>query len=218
MPMTTSANDTAPALTPSGIAKRLRRGASSVRYSWLVSAACCSAVALCLTAQAGARSDELARNAGEAMLTYAAGGHLDPTRRIRLNGAELHVLSGSTRDDVHALLDVFGARCVHGRGVVGGFGEHLGTRAQRALESIAGFGGMRLDGVLRNDDDTRGYLACFDFGGAAPPITELVTRLRAFAASGDLSAIGDLRFVWGQREHAQTAYVALWSEGPLPLR
>lgn len=42
-------------------------------------------------------------------------------------------------------------------------------------------------------------------------------RLRRFLASGDLSALGHLRYVQAERGRHATSFAALWSDGPLPL-
>src|SRR4051812_32767410 len=68
---------------------------------------------------ARAHAGELLQTAGEQMLRYARAEHIDETRTVFVNGAAFQLSSGSTRDPVAAVLDVFEARCAD---VAGGFG------------------------------------------------------------------------------------------------
>ncbi len=186
--------------------------AGALRVGALLALVGAGAVAtLCVRARA--RSDELLQDAGAALLSYARAGRLDAPRTLWLNGASLRVLSGSTPDSLDTLLDVLQARC-----------RKLGLRFDPATVPRAPLPhGLRaalpaLDGVLRGQHGGAGYVACLDLGGVTLAPRDLIGRLRALRASGDLRALGQLRFAWARREGAATAYVAVWSEGSLPLR
>jgi hypothetical protein len=166
---------------------------------------------LAWTARAKAR--DALRSAGELMLRYAGAEQLDDPRELVVNGLALHVLSGVSAEPLGDVLDLFEARC---KQVGGGFDREIADllRARKAASLPAQI--MR-GASLREDDEHRGYLACLDLGTDRLATSELIARLQAFAQSGDVANVGDLRFVWARRDREQTSYMALWTEGPLPL-
>jgi hypothetical protein len=157
-----------------------------------------------------ALADEQVLDAGRELLSYARASDLDAPRTLIVNGAQLHVLSGSTTDGLGALLDVFSARC---------------RRASRVDRLQPPFGGRRwpriaeraLDPVLRSEGARGGYVACLDLGVPSISPQDLLGRVRRFLLHRDLAEIGDLRFAWAFRDAAVTRYVAVYTEGPLPL-
>jgi hypothetical protein len=197
-------------------ARRFRPGAGRTRRALrgvLVAAALgvLSVAWLAWTARAKAR--EGLRSAGELMLRYAGAEHIDAPRELVVNGLALHVLSGVSAKPLGTVLDLFEARC---KQVGGGFDREIATLLQRQGAAPLPERIMR-GGTLREDDEHNGYLACLDLGTDQLGASELIARLQAFAESGDIANVGDLRFVWARRDREQTSYVALWSEGPLPL-
>jgi hypothetical protein len=124
------------------------------------------------------------------------------------------LISGTTTDALASVLDVFHARC---RQAAGGFAERLaGDNPKPAARKL--LRDRLLDATLHENGDHDGYVACLDLGPSAPHAGELIDRLRAFVISGDVARVGDLRFVWARRDAELTHYVALWTEGSLPLR
>jgi hypothetical protein len=187
--------------------------AASVRVvSLLLTLTLCSLGTLALRAQA--RAHELFASAGEKMLTYVRAQHLEGERALMLNGMPLHVLSGNTRDEVPRLLDFMHARC---RESGGQLGPQLARLEHRPTPAIALDRRLPLDGVLQRNDDRGGYVACLTLGPARVGPEDLLRRARAFLSTGDLSKVGDLRFVWARREGDITSYVAIYTEGPVPL-
>lgn len=165
---------------------------------------------------ARARAHELARNAGSYMLRYARAQHVDAPRTLRLNGLPLHVSSGSTTDPVHAVLDFFHERC---RQAGNSFVAPLaGAQSKRDDAVPAAPNRHLLEPIVRDGGDQSGWLGCLDFGVDHLAPQDLLRRARAFAASGDLAALGDLRFVWAMRDDSgDTSYVALATEGPVAI-
>jgi hypothetical protein len=106
---------------------------------------------------------------------------------LHVNGLPLRMEAGLLRQSVRTVLD--------------GWGELCGASGR----------------VLRAQSDAGGHLACLDLRTPEPGMSEIVQRLRAFAISFDLAAIGDLRVVWALREREGTAFVAVSSEGPVRL-
>jgi hypothetical protein len=175
----------------------------------------CAACAVVLGARVRSRADELIARGGAALLSYGGAAAQGEVRSFALNGARFRVLSGRSADPPAALLDAFGSRCVRAGG---GFADQLRSAGAIHGGSSDLARGLPLDGVLRSGDGQRGYVACFDLGGVDVPPATLFTRVRRFIASGDLAAIGDLRFAWVERAADTTHYVGVWTDGPLPLR
>jgi hypothetical protein len=169
---------------------------------------------ICIAVRARAHTDELLQSAGASMLAYAKATHLDAPRTLVLNGAPLRLLSGSTPDSVDTLLDFFHARC---RRISGGLDERVAA-LQRRLPASSFKTARALDGVLRRDNERAGYLACLDLGDGPIAPRTLFAHIRAFLATGDLAEVGGLRFVWATRDSTRTSYVALFTDGSLPLR
>ena len=187
--------------------------AARVRVATLLLAIGFSAFCV-LGMQAQARAHELIASAGEQMLTYARAQHSDGARTLQINGVPLHLVSGSTPDSVAGLLDFMHARC---RDAGGRFEEQLQQASRGRIPRIAGGTRVPLDGVLRLDDEHGGYLACLDLGATRIAPEELLRRVQAFLATGNLAEVGDLRFIWATRSGQTTNYVAVFTQGPVPL-
>lgn len=183
--------------------------AGAVRVTALLAAT----LVLCstLTAyRARARGDELLQDAGTAMFFYARAQHIDAPRTLILNGVPLRLLSGSTKDSPAALLGSFRARCKRVAARVDS--DQRIQKTQRAQLSVL----PAFDGVLQRSTPRGGYLACLDAGGPLS-LRAFADRVRNFAQNGDLAAIGNLRFVWARTERGTTSYVALSTQGSVPL-
>ena len=199
-----------PVAPPAARRPRSRRA----RTAWVAALASIAALGF-LVGEARGRIDELLQDAGASMLSYGRRADTDRARVISLNGAELHVVSGHHADTLDTVLDTFESRCA----LAGGqFAGQLSAATAKSEPLLRSAHLALLDGVLRSDDGQHGYVACFDLGGGRMRPLDLVARLRAFAVSYDVSAIGALRFVWAQRAGRTTSYIAVWTEGRLPLR
>jgi hypothetical protein len=180
--------------------------------AWWLFLFACALGALGHTARAYV--DELALGAGADMLRYARADQIDAHRTIVVNGLHIRMTSGGTGDSPRRVLDLFHARC-RARGI------RLDANAPPAIPLPPRWPGVKalpLDGVLRLDDGERGYVACLDLGGRRLSPDELLDRTRRFLADGDLAHFGELRFAIAERDGDRTSYLALWSEGALPLR
>jgi hypothetical protein len=72
------------------------------------------------------------------------------------------------------------------------------------------------DGVLRVEAEGEGALACIDTGGPLP-LASLLQRLEQFAKDGDLSHVGELRYVLARKRGGKSAVFLAWTEGSVPL-
>jgi hypothetical protein len=171
------------------------------------------AVAFALAVDARAQADDFAEEAGSHLLRGARG-QTGTAQVLHVNGLPFRMKTGLVRQSVSAVLDGFDERC----GVPGAaaWTGGLPADAVQRLASMGGIGTGRLRPVLRAESDAGGYVACLDLR-TPPETSEIVQRLRAFAATFDLAAIGDLRFAWALQEGDGTAFVAVRSEGPVRL-
>lgn len=132
-------------------------------------------------------------------------------RRLSINGAELELVVATTKLPVSDALDQIEAVCDQRGGVLGA--ESL----PKLLAAPTRLSRSWLNGHVRQDSRTEGMLACMDTGMPLG-VAELTTRLQAFAKSGDLHALGALRYATVRRTGNVTTVLFVWSDGALPLR
>lgn len=127
-------------------------------------------------------------------------------RRLYVNGLGLGLITLSSELDVAHALDRFQELC-RKRG---------GLAVPSALAERLGKDTHVFDGSFRQESATQGVLACLDSGQplALSDLTERLTRLRD---TGDLAALGDLRYVLARRSGATTTLLVFWTEGSAPL-
>jgi hypothetical protein len=149
---------------------------------------------------------------GEQLLRFAES---DPSsgHELSINGQTVHVTSAHTSLSLGAVLDRFQELCeTHADGMVKDLGD-LEPSLGRA-PTIEGFPGI---GILRDERDGRGVIACFAAGGAVDT-SLLGARLQRFTTSYDFAELGDLRYVAARTlESGSTEVVATWTEGHFRL-
>ncbi|HVJ92871.1 MAG TPA: hypothetical protein VM580_23885, partial [Labilithrix sp.] len=131
---------------------------------------------------------------------------------IRVNGAEIHRSSARTDLAIKEVLDRYQAYCAMSPSVIG----RAMTDIPQALEDRVKLpkGDPLRQGIVREEDDRRGMVACFADDGARGG--DLGERLRAFRESGDLSVFGRFRYVFVERmDRGGSHVVTLWADGPL---
>lgn len=165
---------------------------------------------------ARARLDETFLSMGESMLRYDRAIRQDRPRTIHLNGHELKMAVGSTRDDVHTVLDSYEAAC---KKRDGRFVEHVERmQARHRAGRLKDVDPSLLDGTLRAEGGNQGYVACLDMGEGRIRRDELIARIHRFERTFDVSDVGHLRYVFVERPEGQpTRFVAAWTDGPLPV-
>jgi hypothetical protein len=151
---------------------------------------------------------------GEALIDFGqelsmwAGVHVsNQTRILSLNGVQLHLLTASSSYTVSEVVDRFYGMCRDNNGpaIPDVVRKRLNARTQdRGL-------GL-LDGVYRHATEDAGVVACLDTGGRLF-LDGMTARLQQFAKTGDLSAIGRLRYVVARRSNNGTSVLAMWTEG-----
>jgi len=138
----------------------------------------------------------------------------DGTRRLFLNGIGLRIVSGSSRSRVSGLLDRFQAGCRQNDGRLADQIAALLRRGRAGLPE--GRFGLP-DGTLRHQTRERGFVACLDLGRDALVPREILGRVNRFLRSGDLSALGGLRYLMAEQSEKGASFVAFWTEGETDL-
>lgn len=161
-----------------------------------------------------ARTEGALTRAGRLLIAIADSTQQAP-RAIQLNGATLQLSVGSTERSVRDVLDHVQRQC---RQHSGGLGRKLAEANARAGRRVSvEEHDALLDGIYRIDDGDHGVIACLDVGEERLSIDGLRARVAAFARTGDLAELGQVRFVTVERGDRRTVFAALWSEGPILL-
>jgi hypothetical protein len=209
-----------PQKTPDGALQRLRRLKGLAPKIARLSAFVTVLWVLCIGVmvwQARADMNESLMDFGVQMMQYAGAERQDAPRTLLLNGQEMRFSTAHTTHGVDAVLDFYEGKCAEHSTRMH---EQFAELAQRRGGSIPEGSTSSLDGIMRHEDGDRGFVACLDTGGERIELAELTRRLEAFQESGDLSAIGHLRYAYANRPpgRERTHLVAFWTEGPLNIR
>jgi hypothetical protein len=131
--------------------------------------------------------------------------HSEP-RRLVVNGLELGVVTASTSLSVKDALDRF-------EGVCQSVGKlDLPATVKQQLERAAGSATLRPNGILREEAESEGFLACLDLG-ARTDGEGILSRLGEFGRTKQLSSLGQLRFALARRRDDRTSLLMFWTEG-----
>lgn len=164
---------------------------------------------------AWAQAKKAALETGGELVRLTEAGNLSGVYRLDMNGERVNVSSASSDQSPKALLDAFEKACqTHADGLAVDFANLHPAITGTPLHAT-GFPGA---GILRNGDETGGVVACFAMGAAVGE-AEAYKRVAAFAESGDLGKIGQVRYVTARRTASGTTHVvALWTEGSLDVK
>jgi hypothetical protein len=127
-------------------------------------------------------------------------------RQLNINGLSMGVLTLSTALDVAGALDRFQNLCR----------QRGGLQVPSGLANKLGPGRTAFDATFRQEGSTEGVLACIDSGHPLS-LDQLTERLAAMRDSGDLAALGELRYVFARRSGATTTLLVFWTDGSAPL-
>jgi hypothetical protein len=126
-------------------------------------------------------------------------------RELLLNGARFGIVSGQSELPLPRLLDRLQASCRERSRL-----DVAPLAPRRDLPSLA-------DGVLRVDNEHAGMVACLELGSEALAPSELLARLQTLQQTGDLASLGAIRLVRVEARGQGSFFVAVASDGPLPL-
>ncbi|HET9953492.1 MAG TPA: hypothetical protein VFQ61_03255 [Polyangiaceae bacterium] len=148
------------------------------------------------------------------LLTDIPPGLLDTPRAFQINGQRVWVSSKLTRAEVPEVLEAFSAHCRDRSASL----SHQLEQLPRGGASRAIRFNERLSQQLLENSGAAGHVACLAPRPRADS-TSLVQSVRRFAANGDLSVFGDVRYAVARRvpETGDTHVVALWTEGPFSV-
>jgi len=173
---------------------------------------CISLILLgCLLSTAKAKIGESLVHFGEQLSALTQARAHSTESRLHINGLEIHRVTASTSLDVKETLNRLQAFC----------GQHGGIEAPAALLKSAPVNSIQpnaatIGGTYRHESERAGVLACIDTQRPLG-VSELTGRLQQFVQTGNLSAIGSLRYVLARREKSVTSLLVLWTEGDAPL-
>lgn len=125
-------------------------------------------------------------------------------RQLTVNGLELRLVTASTPLSVHDALERFAGVC-RSRGGLSG--------PSRALHAL---GVSALEGMLRQESEREGVIACLDTGHPLD-LAELSARLLRLRDTGDLGELGALRYALARRDGNKTTLLSFWTEGQANL-
>jgi hypothetical protein len=145
-------------------------------------------------------------------------GDVGTKRPLRINGEPIFIASTTEDVSVQQVLDDTEARCTRASAGMAAELEHLSDTVKQHLpKDVAG---ARAAGVLREDHGDSGVVACLirDDGRPANGLADLTAHLAEMLKTGDLSAMGRLRYVFAEKTSTgRTHVVAAWTEGPFNL-
>lgn len=131
---------------------------------------------------------------------------------VLVNGERAHVSTAVTRDDVDAVLDRFEASCRENASPLAD-GWKLVQEKDRedAKKAITGAS------IMRQSTKTEGSLACIAKGKRSGD--SFLAAAQGFAKSGDLGALGQMRYVYAQRGSDGTTFVlTAWTDDSFSLK
>jgi len=138
---------------------------------------------------------------------------------VRVNGAEVHWASARTNQSVEAVLNRYEEYCRKSPSM-------LGTVMHDVPSALEGQVALKKNdparsAIVREASADRGMVACFvDENAAAEGTTpeRLRLQLQAFAATGDIAALGRFRYVFAERgKNGATRVVTIWADGSLNI-
>jgi hypothetical protein len=157
-----------------------------------------------------AQSEALSLGSDLASLGSVAGA----SYTVLLNGESVHIASSTSDKPIGALLDHFQGECLQH---TGGMEEEFRSLPERLKEEMPTLSTPLGMGVMRSQADGLGVVGCLERNGDEGYFG-LFPRLEKFAESGDLHALGDLRYVVVRAaDEANNVVVTVWSDGPLRI-
>lgn len=166
-----------------------------------------------LAHQARAQLGEVLMGIGVEMLRFQAAERQQAPRTLMVNGQAIRLSVGVANATLDEVLDLYQGRCQE-RG--GSLAEEVQTlrNGGNALDDITD---SWLDPVIRQESGNRGIVACIDTGDETQTTESFAQKVSALGEQMDLSAIGDLRYVYAAEQEGETVFIILWTEGNFPV-
>lgn len=190
---------------------RVLRLAFALARSGLVIATLAAIACALLVRTAEARIDETLKGFASELSSWRDMRLASSPRTLHVNGSELQFVSASAEISLHEALDRLEALCEQSTGFVSAERILNTSQAPRDAEGRAW-----LHGVFREQSGSEGFIACLSTGGKLSP-SELARRIARFTETGDLSAIGFLRYALARQKGKQTSALVLWTDRQFSL-
>lgn len=137
----------------------------------------------------------------------------DGAYTIRVNGATLHRATARTPQSVSEVLDRFEAYCAASPSAIGRAVRDLPAALAEEVDVPRGAGRL---GILRDEVDDRGMVACFVEDADDPDRSAaVVDRVKRFFDTGDFAELGRIRYVFAEARDGGSRVVTLWSDSSL---
>jgi hypothetical protein len=135
---------------------------------------------------------------------------------IQLNGARMQHARVSTSASVATVLDRFEEHCNASPGALAEVLDEVAANHPGMLEKKGVKGPMKR-AVIRHETEGDGVLMCF-VDDRATGLAGMNEILKALAETGDLSVLGEFRYVFAERrKDGRTKVVSMRNEGPFNL-
>jgi hypothetical protein len=158
---------------------------------------------------------------GTSLMEFADPVHTTGPRALSINGEVVHLISGSTPESLDTVLSSFEEVCLQNDGqfraqIEEFYREHPDADHRETLSRFRP--SVRREGEGA-DGSHRGTVGCLDLGTERRTAGEILDAAREFNETGDLSRLGNIRYIFAQDADAgRTHYVALWTEGEFHIR
>src|SRR6478609_4198870 len=167
--------------------------------------------------QARAAAEEAAKRSGLELLEQIGPTLVGPPEVALINGQRMSLASKLTPLSVEQVIERFGEHCrEHSAGLANEIAAlPQGAAALQKLPEDLRDPSRWLSSQAVTDDHKAGQIACIARKDSGGGLKGLVDRVLAFTDTGDLSEIGDARYVVARRDEAsgQTHVLAMWTEG-----
>lgn len=194
-----------------------RDGRGNRPRSWTLALVGAAAVVSALAARAARAASEDTLLKAANVLHYVNAMHGDGADTVFINGLRFGVSAGSTTDSLEQVSAFFEGVCRDENDAFAHALDRVQTSPAALVTARSAGSATPFDGVLRLHNGARSLVACLDTAADHVGPTTLAAHVKAFLDTGDLAALGDLRLVLLERSGSTVTYVAVSSQGTLPL-
>jgi hypothetical protein len=167
--------------------------------------------------QARARTGEALALLGERVMQIPDGRYSNRARLLDLNGFPIGFQTGFSKRPYETIVAEFADACRSRAGMSGGdFSQESIDRARKSARQQLNDRGI-LDGVFELDTARGHIVACIDTRGAKWFSHGMIERLSAFSESGNLGAVGGIRYALVKRTPYGAHFVTMWTGEHAPL-
>ncbi|MCB9666542.1 MAG: hypothetical protein H6715_00245 [Myxococcales bacterium] len=156
--------------------------------------------------------EQMLLSVGGEMMHYGRATHQDAPRTISLNGQTLKLSVGTTKDSLQEVLDHYERRC---NLKDGGLSNELAEAYKQNGHQLSKGQKKLLGTIVRQDGGGKGFVVCLDAGTQKRHWKDWIAHLSRFVQSGNISEVGEIRYLYAERHKHTTTLVTLWADGAL---